>query len=112
MHKTLRPVLSVLAVGILLTGCASAVIGGGGEPRYRGADSATADYADARTAAAVRGALYRDPVLAGHDIRVQVSAGVVTLTGSLPDERLARRAVSLVRGVPGVVRVNSQLQSD
>lgn len=93
-----RPALSavVLAACVLAGGCAAAI-----DP---------AAIADAQTAARVKTALVNDPDIGGRAIEVQVTAGVVTLSGRVQTAREAARALELARSVPGVVDVSAILQ--
>ncbi len=63
---------------------------------------------DARIAAAVSVALARAPAIP--DVGVDVNSSVVTLSGSVIDERQRERAERLAKGVQGVAEVDNQLQ--
>lgn len=67
---------------------------------------------DATLIARVTTALLNDPVVGTLRIEVDVSHGIVTLSGRVPIEDDVRRAVSLARTVNGVVDVKSALQLD
>lgn len=88
-------VCSALLAAVLLTGCAPAI-----GPAVE----------DAQIVMRVRTALVNDPDLGTHPIDVRVAAGVVTLTGVVPSESEARRAVDLVRRVEGVRDVTPALE--
>lgn len=64
---------------------------------------------DARLVVRVKTALVNDAELGPRLIEVRVARGVVTLTGMVGSTAEADRAVTLTRGVPGVVEVRSQL---
>lgn len=64
--------------------------------------------ADRRIAAGVAVALARAPAIP--DVNVDVNAGVVTLSGSVVDERQRERAERLAAGVEDVREVDNQLQ--
>ncbi len=64
---------------------------------------------DAQTAVRVKTALVNDPDLGVLAIEVRVAAGVVTLSGRVRTQAEADRAVALVRGIPGVTGVTSDL---
>lgn len=75
------------------------------------AGGATAED-DARIGTTVRARLEQDPALRAADIDVQVSRGVVTLTGFAPSYDLAARAARTAVDVPGVDHVESKLRVD
>jgi hypothetical protein len=64
---------------------------------------------DAQTAMRVKTALINDPDLGVLPIEVQVSGGVVTLSGRVRTQAEADRAEALARGVAGVTAVTSDL---
>ncbi|MBY0527091.1 MAG: BON domain-containing protein, partial [Gemmataceae bacterium] len=64
---------------------------------------------DSRLAARARRALNEDPVLATLNVGVSVRSGVAQLWGPVPTPSLVRRAEDIVRRVPGVVAVQSEL---
>lgn len=66
---------------------------------------------DATLSARVKTALVNDPMIGAERIDVAVSAGVVTLSGTVSSEAISRRAIELARGVSGVVDVKSNLKS-
>ena len=66
--------------------------------------------ADAQTAARVKTALVNDPDLGEHTIEVRVVLGVVELSGQVPTQAEADRAVAIAHGVAGVVDVRTNLQ--
>ena len=88
--------LAAFAVGS--TGCSA-----------RSAPIASTAVGDARTAVRVKTVLVNDLVLGTLPIDVQVEGGVVTLHGYVSAAGEADRALALVRGVTGVVRVESTL---
>ena len=75
-----------------------------------GAAMETFDVESARTAAQVITAIVNDPEIGARPIGVQVTQGIVRLSGRVnsPDEE--RRAIELARAVPGVTRVESSLR--
>ncbi len=91
----LRAVLSILALSGVAA-CAARV------------DPAT--IADAQTAARVKSALVNDPDVGIYPIEVNVTRGVARLSGRVPSEALAARAVELARAIQGVVDVRSELR--
>ena len=66
--------------------------------------------ADAQTAARVKTALINDPDLGTRTIEVRVVLGVVELSGRVPTQAEADRAVGIARSVAGVFDVRSTLQ--
>lgn len=87
--------LVVMMVG-MLAGCAAAI-----DPQA---------IADAQTAARVKTALINDPELGAMPIEVRVAQGIAHLTGRVPTQEEASRAIALARRVAGVQDVESQLQ--
>ena len=69
----------------------------------------SAAVADAQTAVRVKTALVNDAVLGTLPIDVRAEAGVVTLQGNVNSAGEVDLALALVRGVAGVVRVESAL---
>ena len=67
------------------------------------------DPDDARLWTRVRTALVNDPQLGAEPIRIDVTDGTVTLTGSVTTATLANHAVEVVRRVSGVRHVTSSL---
>jgi len=65
---------------------------------------------DATITARVKTALLNDPQVAGLNIDVDTSLGVVTLSGVVKSQPEAQRAVQLAGGIPGVRNVRSTLQ--
>jgi osmotically-inducible protein OsmY len=70
------------------------------------------DVSDAATTAKVKTALAADPTVSATSINVDTSAGVVTLTGKVPDEQARQKALELARATSGVTRVTDQLTID
>jgi osmotically-inducible protein OsmY len=64
---------------------------------------------DARILDVTRQALAADPITASDRIDANVGSGIVTLTGDTRTLLGAERAIGLVRGIPGVRDVNSEL---
>jgi len=69
-----------------------------------------ASIADAQTAARVKSVLVNDPVVGVYPIEVRVANRVARLTGRVPTDDVAARAVALARDVAGVVDVVSVLR--
>ena len=66
--------------------------------------------AEARTTAAIKARLLRDPELSAWNISVNTTAGVVTLSGSVASAENIGKAMVLALGTPGVRQVISTLQ--
>jgi hyperosmotically inducible protein len=105
--------LLCLAVFASVSACATAVVGGaaaGGDQAgrydYRSAGAAR-DAAISRT---INAHYVKDPLVSAFDIHVDTHNGVVNLSGTVPSQQAARRAVSLAAAVDGVSRVISQLK--
>jgi len=64
---------------------------------------------DSKITVKVKSALHEDKQLGESDIHVNTTAGVVTLTGSVPSPDAASRAVQIAQGVEGVNSVHNQL---
>lgn len=101
----------MMLLAIWLAGCASAVSSGYGQGG-RSADGRS--YAESRAdnliSAAVNSALVRDREVPAMDIQVSTHDGVVTLSGSVPSEEVARRASRIAAGLPEVERVENRLR--
>jgi len=98
----------VLLVPLLVTGCASAVLAGGGkggesEVHYPGA-------VDARITRDVNRRLVDDPELVATEVEVLTLDGIVTLGGAVPNRTAAERAERLARSVDGVREVRNRLR--
>jgi len=79
--------------------------------KVRGGQGSTESLSDAYLSGKVKSRLDQDPNVQAGRIRVEADAGVVTLDGSVPDERQAAEAVRDALDVHGVYAVNSQLHS-
>ena len=66
--------------------------------------------ADARTTAAIKAKLVRDPHLSALSISVNTTAGVVTLSGTVPSTEAISKAMLLAMDTDGVREVISTLQ--
>ncbi len=104
------PVIFLLA-STLLSGCATAVVGGAAEGTYGREDgrSNQALTEDTRITGEVRKLIYRDGELADAEIRISTRNGIVTLSGRVAHEGHIRRAASLARSVEGVRGIDMQL---
>lgn len=107
MHKYIQPVsltFVFLLMLLQLSGCASLVVGtggnGGNDPR-----SQTEIQSDAEITRQINRAFVRDANIPAMDIRVVTFRGVVTLSGGVQDEQTRERARTLAKQVAGVRRV-------
>lgn len=100
-----------------LGGCAQTPGGGGttdGESGTASQQTTTASQSqrgpsDATITTTIKEAFQKDEMLSSQTINVSTEQGVVTLGGRVANGRVMNRAISLARSVPGVRRVNSQL---
>ncbi|MDA8166072.1 MAG: BON domain-containing protein [Desulfobacteraceae bacterium] len=94
-------------------GCAPAVIGGGAAGGYKAAtDERTLGSMmdDGAITARVNAAMVNDPEVKARQIDVDTLQGVVTLTGTVESEAVAKRAAEIARATEGVREVRSYLQ--
>ena len=73
------------------------------------ASAITESRPDTWVATSVEAALYGTDDVRGSDIDVDVTDGVVTLSGSVPNETARERAIAAARGVDGATRVDDRL---
>ena len=93
-----RKLLAAAMLAVAVAGCGA-----------RSGRVASAAVVDAQTAVRVKTALVNDAVLGTLPIEVSAEAGVVTLSGNVSAAGEVDLALALVRGVAGVVRVESAL---
>lgn len=106
------PILAIfLLASTLLSGCATAIVGGAAEGTYGREDgrSSQALAEDTRITGEVRKLVYRDGVLADAEIRISTRDGIVTLRGCVAHDGHIRRATSLAHSVEGVRGIDMQL---
>jgi hyperosmotically inducible periplasmic protein len=111
MINGFRGALLVLWIG-LLSGCAAAVVGGvaaGGY--YLGKDERSIGEisSDTTITSTINSHYISDDVVKARKINVDTHRGVVTLYGTVPNQDVANRAVSIARSVKGVKQVISKL---
>jgi hyperosmotically inducible periplasmic protein len=68
------------------------------------------DVSSAQTAAQVITVLVNDPEIGARPIDVQVTRGVVRLSGRVRSQEELQRAIELARSVPGVIRVDAAVR--
>ena len=78
--------------------------------QHKGAAPKSEKIENDPVAAAVHEALTEEPWLDATDISIAVSGGVVTLTGSVPNEDGVSRAAKTVAEVNGVTEVKNELK--
>ena len=88
--------LGLVIVLLTVVGCATMQTGAGSEN-----DQAVQRHVLER--------LQQDGVTASHGLGVRVRGGVAMLNGSVPDETVRVRAMSIVRATPGVTEVRENL---
>ncbi|MCK4742660.1 MAG: BON domain-containing protein [Sulfuriflexus sp.] len=113
MNKSLLIlILSVLSVTSLLTGCAGALLGNGGErPRNnetREQRSIEQITADGMITSSIRTRYSNDVVL--KKLNISTYRGVVTLHGVVPTKNVMGRAIRLAQSVNGVKSVRSGIR--
>lgn len=112
-HERLSRLLVVLLFLLGLSGCAPAVIGAGATGAYQvGTDERTIGqmWDDATITTEVNTRLVKDAVTKARKIDVDTLQGVVLLTGVVETEAEAQRATKLASMVPGVKKVDNNLQ--
>lgn len=105
--KSVRNGIALLWL-LLLAGCASGVLVGGGRGGEEAASYGT--EADAGITHEVNRRLVRDPLVRAMDVEVITREGVVTLSGKVPTEAAVERASRVARSVPGVKSVRNRLR--
>jgi osmotically-inducible protein OsmY len=101
--EKIRQIMMVLMLGLSLAvtvGCTST-------PEKRG----TEEYVDDKVLEArVKAALVKEEGLDASRIKVETYRGVVQLSGFVPDQKMAERAVAAARRVPGVREVKNDVR--
>jgi hyperosmotically inducible periplasmic protein len=64
---------------------------------------------DGGLTARIKGKLMEDEMTRFSDVSVTTNKGVVTLTGSVPDQEALKQVVTVARGAGGVTRVENDL---
>jgi hyperosmotically inducible protein len=96
-----RTLLAIIALHVMLTGCAGSV----STPRVVPATD------DQSITARVRAALLNDRVVHGNEINVAAQSGVVVLSGQVHGVEEANAAIAIARRVDGVKDVRSELET-
>ncbi len=103
--------LCLLAIGLLLTGCTSMLLGNTSSreaPATTTAGSATS-AADSAISGEIRQKLSADADLGQYTIGIRTQAGRVTLSGTVGGYELRDRAVTLARDTDGVRAVDNRI---
>ena len=87
--------LSILAVGLALSGCAI----------LDGEDLGDDPTSDEGIASIAAGRLNNDVLVARCTLSVTVQQGLATLYGTVPDEATRQRALQILAGTPGIFDV-------
>ena len=110
MKKSL--LVLILSVTSLLTGCAGALLGNGGDRPHnnetREQRSIEQITADGMITSNIRARYSNDVVL--KKLNISTYRGVVTLHGSVPTKNVMERAIRLAQSVRGVRQVKSGLR--
>ena len=105
-------IVSIVLMGVLLTGCSSLLLGGGGQSDStpRTSTGAAATSADDRSiSSSIRVAFERDEDIREYAIGVGTSNRVVTLSGTVGSYAVRDRAVSIARETAGVSSVRNRI---
>ena len=101
--------LLFLAILLLSAGCASLVVGTGGNGSSNDSRTYEQSRSDANITNKINRALVKDRAISAVDIRVSTVSGVVTLKGNVSSSKIEVRAISIASSVAGVKKVNSLL---
>ena len=108
----IRTCAVLVAAGLVLTGCSSMMLTGGGStatraPAGTGDQRPTERASDAAISARIRARLDGDPAIAG--VAVRTAGGRVTLGGSVGSYAARNQAYRLARQTEGVLAVVNQI---
>ncbi len=107
-----KPVSLLLLLFTLLplTACGTlAATGGQRHTSEYGFNKTTDTPSDASISASIRNQLIKNAAIPANRVMVQTEQGVVTLTGRVPNQAIAKRIIELSRKTKGVKRVESHL---
>ena len=104
-------VLVFLVFVITLSGCSSLMLGGGSAASSAGEEqtSASAEAADTATSNRVKQKFAADSELGRHAIGVNTKAGMVTISGSVPNYGARENAEKLAIATDGVKAVDNRI---
>ncbi len=98
-----------LAIVLLGAGCASLVVGTGGNSSSNDSRTSEQSRSDASITNKINRAFVKDKNIPAVDIRVSTYGGVVTLKGSVSSRKIESRAISVASSIAGVKKVKSSL---
>lgn len=104
-------ILIFLSVVVLGSGCASLVVGTGGNSSGNGSGSSSQTRSDAAITNQINRAFVKDKGIPAVDIRVSTLQGVVTLKGKVSNRKVEARAISIANGIKGVKKVRSFIRT-
>ncbi len=115
MNRQFAIFFSFLISALILSGCGAAVIGGAAFGGYKIAEderSVGTILDDSVILTSVKSKLISDEFVKARHINVDVSNGVVSLTGTVESSSQKRMASDIARSVEGVGKVENQLIVD
>lgn len=101
--------LFFLAMVLLAAGCASLVVGTGGNNGSNDSRTSEQSRSDANITNNINRAFVKDKSIPAVDIRVSTVGGVVTLTGNVSSRKIEARAIAVASSIAGVKKVKSSL---
>jgi osmotically-inducible protein OsmY len=102
-----------LAVFTSISACTAAAVGGATDGGYYAGQykhNSGSSAKDAAISRAINEHYVKDPLVSAFDVHVDTRNGVVNLSGTVPSQQAAQRAVSLARAVDGASQVINQLK--
>ena len=108
-NRALRRVIALLMAGILLGGCTSMMLSGGGVTRSAGTETSQ-DTSDKGISAEIRNRYRRAPDIDVFNVNVRTVDGKVTLSGMVDSYEARDEAYRLARQVAGVHTVVNQIR--
>ena len=110
-NRALRRIVALLTAGVLLGGCTSMMLSGGGVTRSTGSEQQTSqDTSDSAISAEVKKRYRRALDIDVFDIDVRTVGGKVTLSGVVKSYEVRDEAYRLARQVEGVHTVVNQIR--
>lgn len=109
----MRNVLTILCLGVLLSGCTALMVGNGGSSGGqfgKGERTEAQIRQDGITTAAVSSRLASDTRVGAFNIGVETFANRVTLRGTVDSQEVRMRAQELADSVDDVVSVSNQIR--
>jgi len=110
-NRALRRVVALLMAGVLLGGCTSMMLSGGGVTRSAGTEQgASQDTSDKGISAEIKNRYRRAPEIDVFNVNVRTVDGKVTLSGMVDSYEARNEAYRLARQVAGVHTVVNQIR--